>query len=56
MKSKGGFTQVRNAEYQWCRRHYLQMGLLKEVAELVRELTKRLERFNIKPTRVLYRR
>ena len=46
----------RMEELSWCRRNLINIIGINQVAELVKELTSRLARFNIKPTRRFIRR
>ena len=43
-------------ELSWCKRNLISLIAINQVAELVKELTSRLARFNIKPLRRLIRR
>ena len=46
----------RMEELSWCKRNLVNIIAINQVAELVKELTARLARFNIKPLRRLIRR
>ncbi|KAH3857352.1 hypothetical protein DPMN_099959, partial [Dreissena polymorpha] len=47
-RERGEFRrQGGGGEMGWCKNHFLQLKNMKEVSELVKELTKRLEKFNI---------
>ncbi len=54
VKHRYRYSRERNWEAQWCKRNFLNKKTLNDVSDLVKELTKRLARFNIKPTRSLH--
>ena len=57
MKNKWKFKpNSRSEELSWCRRNLISLVGINQVAELVKELTARLARFNIRPLRKLIHR
>ena len=53
MKHRYRYSRERNWESHWCKRNFLNKKVLNDVADLVKELTRRLATFNITPTRGL---
>ena len=57
MKNKWKFKpNSRTEELSWCKRNLISLIGINQVAELVKELTARLARFNIRPLRKLIHR
>ena len=57
MKNKWKFKpNSRSEELSWCKRNLISLVGINQVAELVKELTARLARFNIRPLRKLISR